>query len=78
MHPLKELDDKLDDVIHKLERVTFLSEILKEKIDDLEALEERVTKVEGFMGYIKGATVAVSVVAASLSGFIVDIVKRLF
>jgi hypothetical protein len=78
MHPIKELDDKLDSVIEKLERVTFLSEILKEKIDDLENLENRVAKVENFQSYMKGIMVAISVAAASVSGMVVDAFRRMF
>jgi ferritin len=78
MNPLKELDTKLDDVIHKLERVTFLSDILKEKIDELENLETRVTKLENFQSYVKGIFVTASVVGAVILGFAVDMLKRLF
>jgi hypothetical protein len=76
MHPIKELDDKLDDVIAKLERVTVLSDILKDKIDHLEELEQRVSKVENFQSYVKGIMISVSIIAASLSSFIVDLIKK--
>ncbi len=78
MHPLKEVEEKLDNLITKLERVSFLSEMLKEKIDKLEELNNRVDKLESFNSYVKGMAVAAIAILSAVYTVGLDVIKRVF
>ena len=75
---MKKIEQDIDHLLHKLDKLNFLIAILDEKIEKIKEIEDRVDKLETFNSYIKGVTVGAAAIVSVVVGFGLDIIKRLF